>query len=134
MYKKMWQNGFRKEKHIIMLQYPKKPKSLWLTTQDVSQNILDLGPKIWDFLLPIFKNNLKSNSEIRHRHEQQKNQANINLFKVNNWSTRKRCKIYSKLTIKTPERRHWRRSGVLVVNFKYISHLFLVFLLLTLNK
>ena len=32
--------------------------------------------------------------------------ANIYLFKVNNTNTRKRCKICSKLTIKTPERRH----------------------------
>ena len=36
-----------------------------------------------------------------------------------------------KVTIKTPER---RRSGVFIVNFKHISHLFLVFLLLNLNK
>ena len=64
-----------------MLQYPKKPKSLWLTTQDVLQNILDLGPKIWDFLLPIFKNNLKSNSEIRHRHEQQKTKLTLTCSK-----------------------------------------------------
>ena len=33
------------------------------------------------------------------------NPANIYLFKVNNSSTRKRCEIFSKLTIKTPERR-----------------------------
>ena len=32
--------------------------------------------------------------------------ANIYLFKVNNSNIRKRCEIYSKLTIKTPERRH----------------------------
>ena len=30
--------------------------------------------------------------------------ANIYLFKINNKNIRKRCKIYSKLTIKTPER------------------------------
>ena len=59
---------------------------------------------------------------------------NIYLFKVNNINIRKRCDIYSKLTIKTPERRHWRRSSVFMVNFEYISHLFLVFLLLTLTK
>ena len=53
------------------------------------------------------------------------------LFKVNNRNTRKKCEICSKLTIKTPER---RRSGVFIVNFEHISHLFLVFLLLTLNK
>ena len=46
----------------------------------------------------------------------------------------KRCEICSKLTIKTPERRQWRRSGVFIVNFEHISHLFLVFLFLTLNK
>ena len=39
-----------------------------------------------------------------------------------------------KLTIKTPVvRPHWRRSGVFIVNFEHISHLVLVFLLLTLN-
>ena len=31
--------------------------------------------------------------------------ATIYLFKVNNRNTRKTCEIYSKLTIKTPERR-----------------------------
>ena len=32
--------------------------------------------------------------------------AGIYLFKVNNKNTRTRCEICSKLTIKTPERRH----------------------------
>ena len=40
----------------------------------------------------------------------------------------------SKLTIKTPERRYRRRSGVFTVNFEHILHLFLLFLLLTLKK
>ena len=35
------------------------------------------------------------------------------------------CDISSKLTIKTPERRHWLCSGVFIVNFEHISHLFL---------
>ena len=51
------------------------------------------------------------------------------LLKVNNRNTRTRCKICSKLTIKTTR----RRSGVLIINFEYFSHLFLVFLLITLN-
>ena len=29
--------------------------------------------------------------------------------------------ICSKLTIKIPERRHWRRSGIFIINFEYIS-------------
>ena len=59
---------------------------------------------------------------------------NIYLFKVKNTNTIKRCEIYSKLTIKTLEWRHWRRSGVFIVNFEHISHLFLMFLLLTSKK
>ena len=55
-------------------------------------------------------------------------------FKVNNRNTRTRCEICSKLIIKTPERRHWRHSGVFIVNFEHISHLVLVFLLLTLTR
>ena len=60
--------------------------------------------------------------------------ANIYLFKVCNRSSRKSCEICSKSTIKTPERRHWRRFGVFIVNFEHISHLFLLLLLLTLNN
>ena len=59
------------------------------------------------------------------------NPANLYLFKFNNRTTRKGCEMYSKLTIKPPER---RRSGVFIVKFKHISQLFLVFLLLNLNK
>ena len=59
--------------------------------------------------------------------------ANIYLFKVNNRNTRKRCEIYSKLTIKT-KRRQCRRSCVFIDNTEHISHLFLVFLLVNLNK
>ena len=46
------------------------------------------------------------------------------LFKVNNRNTRKRCEICSKLTIKTPKRRYRRRSGMFIVNFEHILHLF----------
>ena len=60
--------------------------------------------------------------------------VNIYLFKVNNRNTRKTCEIFSKLTIKTLERRQQSRSGVFIVNFENISHLFLVFLLFTLSK
>ena len=58
----------------------------------------------------------------------------IYLLNVNNRNTTTRCEIFPKLTIKTPERRYWRRSGVFFVKFKPISHLVLVFLLLTLTR
>ena len=50
-------------------------------------------------------------------------------------STRTRCEICSKLTMKIPERCHWRPGIFIVnfVNFEHISHLVLVFLLLILN-
>ena len=52
---------------------------------------------------------------------------------VNNKNPRARCKIYLKLTIKTPEGRHCRHFGVLIANFYHISRLVSVFRLLTLN-
>ena len=39
-----------------------------------------------------------------------------------------------KVNKKTPERRHWLHSDVFIVNVEYILLLFLVPLLLTLNK
>ena len=59
--------------------------------------------------------------------------AGIYLLKVNNRSTITRCEICLKLTIKAPERRQWRRSGIFIVDFEHISHLVIVFLLLPLN-
>ena len=59
--------------------------------------------------------------------------AGIYLPKFKNRNVRTSCEICSKFTIKTPERRQWRRSGVFIVNIEHISHLFLMFLLLTLN-
>ena len=53
----------------------------------------------------------------------------IYLLKVNYRNNRARYETYSKLTIKTPEWRQWHRSGVFILNFEHISHLFLVFLL-----
>ena len=44
------------------------------------------------------------------------------------------CETCPKLAIKIPERRHWIRSGVFIANFEQISHIVLVFPLLTLNK
>ena len=60
--------------------------------------------------------------------------GNIYLFNINNRNNRKRYEICLKLTTKAPEWRQWRRSGVFIVNFERISHLFLMFLLLILNK
>ena len=56
------------------------------------------------------------------------NPAGNYVFKVDNRNTRTRCEICSKLTIKTPEQRQWHRSGIFIVNFEHISHLFLVFI------
>ena len=54
------------------------------------------------------------------------NPAGIYLLRVSKWNTRTMSEICSKLTIKIPERR--------IYNFEYISHLVLVFLLLTLKQ
>ena len=50
------------------------------------------------------------------------NLAGIYLLKVSNRSTRTRCEICSKLTIKTSERRQWRLvcSSFSVANFEHV--------------
>ena len=60
------------------------------------------------------------------------------MFKVSNRNTRTRCEICSKLIIKILgiviiNFEHRRRSGIFIANFEHISHLALMFLLLTLN-
>ena len=42
-------------------------------------------------------------------------------------SLEKGYEICPKLTIKTPERRQWRCSGVIIANFEHISQFFIVF-------
>ena len=72
----------------------------------------------------------KTGTKKEDKRNSQHYSANIYSFKFNNRNTRKRCEICLKLTIKTPERRHC----VFIVNFGHISHLFVVFLMFTLNK
>ena len=64
---------------------------------------------------------------------QQHGPAGIYLLKVSTKNTKTGCEICSKLTIKTPERRLWRHSGVFIVNLEHVSHLVIAFLLLDLN-
>ena len=54
-------------------------------------------------------------------HSKQMDPVSIYLFKVNNRNTTTRREICSKLTIKTPERHQWRRSGVLIVYFEQVN-------------
>ena len=60
--------------------------------------------------------------------------AGIYMFKVNNRNTKIRCEICLKLTIKTPERLYWCCCNVFIANFNHISHLVVVFLLITLSR
>ena len=61
------------------------------------------------------------------------NSVGIYLLKINNRNIKARCETCSKLTIKVPEWRQWCLSAIFIVNFEHISHLVLLFLLLTLN-
>ena len=56
------------------------------------------------------------------------------MFKVNNRNTGASCEIYSKLTLKTPERCQRHRSDIFIINFEHIWHLVALFLLLTLSR
>ena len=48
-------------------------------------------------------------------------------FTCSNKNTRTRCETCLTLVIKIPERCQRRRFGIFIINFEYISHLFLVF-------
>ena len=60
-------------------------------------------------------------------------QPTITCSKLKNKNSRTRYEIGMKLTIKTPERRQWCRSGLFIVNFEQVSYLTLMFLFLTLS-
>ena len=62
-----------------------------------------------------------------------KSQSVFNCSKLTMKTLEKECEICSKLTIKTPQRCQWHCSRVFIVDFEYISHLVLVFVLLTLS-
>ena len=74
--------------------------------------------------------NLTGNYLFKDNNKNTRYPVGIYLFKFKSGNTRKKWEIFLKLTLKTPERRHWHRSGVFIVNFEHTSHLFLVFLLL----
>ena len=58
----------------------------------------------------------------------------IYLFKVSNGITKTMCEIHSRLRIKIPEWRQWRRSGVFIIDFDEILRIVLVFSLLSLKR
>ena len=60
--------------------------------------------------------NLKTIEILKSSHR-----ANKYMPKDHNKNTRTRSEISSKLTIKTPERHHWARSDVFIVNFTYFT-------------
>ena len=54
----------------------------------------------------------------------------ISKCKRNHWNQPK-YEICWGLSMSTPERRQWHRSGVFILNFEHILHLFLIFLSVT---
>ena len=60
--------------------------------------------------------------------------VSIFLPKVSNRNTKQMCEGCAKVIMNKPGRCQSRCSGVFFVNLELISHIFLVFLLLTLNK
>ena len=56
------------------------------------------------------------------------------IFNRDSRNSRTRCKICSKLSIKTPKQYHWCHSCVFIVSFEHISLIVLTFLLVTLSR
>ena len=53
--------------------------------------------------------------------------SKCNMLKDSNRNNNNKCENLSKLTIVTPEQRHWCRFGVFIANFEHISHYFSTF-------
>ena len=127
-------HGLSSQTSTVSLTDKKKQKPVFRQTQRIFYTFASCEKEIeniyqcYNFFYVQFRINFSFCTFSRHF------LANIYSFKFNNRSIRKRCEICSKLTIKTPEQRQWRRSSVFIINFKDISHLSLVFLLLNLNK
>ena len=92
-------------KLYIFLYYPNTTQSVQL-----SSGYINPVPKYKQQYLQILLNNVP---------------PGIWLPKVNNRNPRAKCEIFSRLTIKTPERRHC----VFIVNFEHISHRSSVFII-----
>ena len=86
-------------------------------TTNVGHDSRSLQPRLYSYKQKFFSR-LSSTSASKY------------MLKVINRNAIKRYVICSKLTIHTPERRQWYRSGVFSVTFEHISHLFFVFLVL----
>ena len=73
-------------------------------------------------LLPSFKPFLNDISLLSlESYRNSTNPAKIFLFKANDGNTRTICEICSKLTIRTPQQRHLRRSGVSIVDGEQVN-------------
>ena len=105
------------KQHIFVQIFIVSSNGMLVKSQPVSCDVINKPKSFCIILFAVWKESLTP--------------VNIYLLKVNNKNTRKRCEIYSKLIVKGPKQRQWRRSSVFIVNFEHISHLFLVFLLLT---
>ena len=80
-------------------------------------------PKVPELInLQYLKENVKDEVDFLHADKQQR---------FHNRNTRTRCEICSELTIKTLEQCQWHHSGVFIVTSERISHLVVMFLLLT---
>ena len=58
----------------------------------------------------------------------------MEMFKGNYGNAWTMYEIRSKLTLKIPQRRQWRRFAVFIVNLEQILHIVLMFPILILNK
>ena len=131
--------GVETQKKIILLIHFMHLPSSPLCVEFIFPESVDIKKNVktpWVFMLNQvlqFFSRSTSHNKMRKILRKFFNPASIYLLEVNTRNTIKSCEICSKLTIKIPERRNWRCSGIFIVNFEHISQLLLAFLSLTLN-
>ena len=104
---------------VLFIIYHKKIKSFSCGITSLSWNfILKNYPDDKRYFLFLCLLKLKAGSIIPSK---------CNMLKDSNRNNNKTCENLSKLTIVTPEQRHWCRFGVFMANFEHISHYFSTF-------
>ena len=119
-----WSAGFRSVTSFVdvfLRCFPKYPEKTFCQTPDNNGYLIFRNSSIFSVWRVYQTANLQPISYL----------VAIYLLKGNNRNTRTRCEICSKLIKQSNDAK--RRSGAFIVNFEHISHLVLVFLLLTLN-
>ena len=94
--------------------------TFWIMFNFPSKNVKNIFEKNNIIFAGKYRNCYNHHYYIERAFSAKDNPVGNYMLKVNNRNTSTRCETCSKLTVKTPERRHWQ-SSVSFVNFEQVN-------------